>query len=1441
MYHDDDYEYHYQSRLPLAPGNFPRSGRRTSFSPPITQQGVFIQDYPSPTEYAPEQEVPSYLSPRPDRPDVPSTPQPDATPQMGSSSDGRFQQQPMDHEYLLPSLATSPPRPRRPSHPDRAQMFHSPVPLDPLSSGSGSSDTHRPRGAGAAPAPPPSSSAFAHPPPLPSSPRPQSSSSRRKPVPKFIPEPPPGSPFHFRSRSREVGVPAGDEEEEENVPPQPSSSRSRSPRSPNRLSISGFEALLQRGVQPTAVPSHLHRGEADEDAEGQIIWSPRIHLGLDAEGVEAREDRLRRDRNRVSQQMLHERDLGDRAGLVAETEGEVTPRQPPRKRTTFDSNPAVIVGPSGGVEPRTPTRGGGGGGVRETGSVRRFLTPKSAKSKRSRMTSYDPQYSDRDDDEGDEQDVVVSEGPVLRRGSKRLSELPPPRGEGGEYDDDGEKSSAGSSSAKRLVQAYRGRKGSVLSKPRRSKEKLAAAGAAGAKRSPHQQHAAPMEVEVVVHDSTTGSEDEKDASAAAGWDGLSGDWEKIRRETTCRPERMNWSMVAFEGRFPRLLHLLYPFAIFAHIPMTLFLDYNLIYLLCQLALYPSLPSSALRNIATRALVDVPDIQASTGWWVAAGIYAACTAGWFFGVFLWQEIGRGLFGQWGGGGKRVEIEKVYSGAASFNLACVRSFDIFSFLWRVRLAPFLPKSVLAVADEGTRWTDGVKETLAWYRQNWPTVLLLVPRAGLSVAVLLLYSTTAYGSSDALTISRDTAYFGGNGTLTGFASGVLFANAAWAAWRLLVFSFALVGLWLVDRPSLLRPYGKRDDGLSKLYHSSRDHLTISSPLPLLDGKSAPFSPSSPSRRPSVTLATWYTRRQRRLRAAILACLGSTPLTHASPTFSPFLKSPYMFGLSPSVSGGKSALSTVRPAKPWDNEKDAVDFRRQQQLEEEDRRRANLSLRGQGTPQPVDGEAGPMMSSPRAVDSLWRSASRYVIPAPNLPTSPLISFSPATPENTAGRFEGPAPLLGQTSGVQPRRRESQAAGGAGEPGASGDLGESQLHRRVRSLPHNNDDDGLDHPAIIRFDAVSPSTIPYLASPAPAPPPFTARPSSHVVDTAPPTRSFLRPAGSDESSTTAEAFDPIRTVRPGGAGRPPLLSHFSAFSSRAPSSGVPSPAVERMLPFSRAGPQAPDMSRQSTSSSFASPMPPTFVSARTGPSLPARRPSPSPTASAWNPSSAIPAAAVLDSQLTLSAEPSPSLSERDRLSARLLDEVQRLHEAEAALAREERRIAGLRRISEATSAAETARTARTTMSTSGEGEEEDYVTAESPEDESSSSQSSGLVELAAAAAQQQPASSAAEAADVDPRRLSESSAWSQPSSVGGMSESSTLRGAVRTPDALSTRGFPSSAVQEREDEPPSLAPFRLSYGSGADGLSLSAYGSPDLAESDTVQFEGPPAVGRPE
>ena len=113
----------------------------------------------------------------------------------------------------------------------------------------------------------------------------------------------------------------------------------------------------------------------------------------------------------------------------------------------------------------------------------------------------------------------------------------------------------------------------------------------------------------------------------------------------------------------------------------------------------------------------------------------------------------------------------------------SYNYFSFLWHIRLGAFMGDDAHA--------RDAVAETCYTLAQNWPTIVLLLPRASLSLALLLVF-----GSPNALVTAlsnsggsyRDSTYFRLDGSLSSFARGVLIANCAWAAWRTLVLLISL-----------------------------------------------------------------------------------------------------------------------------------------------------------------------------------------------------------------------------------------------------------------------------------------------------------------------------------------------------------------------------------------------------------------------------------------------------------------------------------------------------------------------------------------------------------------------------------------------------------------------------------------------------------------------------
>lgn len=150
----------------------------------------------------------------------------------------------------------------------------------------------------------------------------------------------------------------------------------------------------------------------------------------------------------------------------------------------------------------------------------------------------------------------------------------------------------------------------------------------------------------------------------------------------------------------------------------------------------------------------------------------------------------------------------------------SYNTYSFLRHIRSTAWDP-------ERGGSVRDGIAE-ICWYlSQNTANIALLLPKAGLCLALLLTFSSSQPGTlalADSGSIHRDRTFFNPqDGTLSGYAEGVLIANAAWAVWRTLVWLFAwyavisptnlvIGGLltitnkqaWVVDpqRPWLRRP---------------------------------------------------------------------------------------------------------------------------------------------------------------------------------------------------------------------------------------------------------------------------------------------------------------------------------------------------------------------------------------------------------------------------------------------------------------------------------------------------------------------------------------------------------------------------------------------------------------------------------------------------------------
>ena len=88
----------------------------------------------------------------------------------------------------------------------------------------------------------------------------------------------------------------------------------------------------------------------------------------------------------------------------------------------------------------------------------------------------------------------------------------------------------------------------------------------------------------------------------------------------------------------------------------------------------------------------------------------------------------------------------------------------------------------------------ESCWFYSQNLPTIVLLVPRLAMTLALYIAFvgpsTGTTLGSGGGL--GRDGTFFGSRGELTGYAQVIMWIQLAWGVWRILV----LIASWFVNR---------------------------------------------------------------------------------------------------------------------------------------------------------------------------------------------------------------------------------------------------------------------------------------------------------------------------------------------------------------------------------------------------------------------------------------------------------------------------------------------------------------------------------------------------------------------------------------------------------------------------------------------------------------------
>ncbi|MCO5555757.1 hypothetical protein L7F22_009302 [Adiantum nelumboides] len=227
-------------------------------------------------------------------------------------------------------------------------------------------------------------------------------------------------------------------------------------------------------------------------------------------------------------------------------------------------------------------------------------------------------------------------------------------------------------------------------------------------------------------------------------------------------------LIQFRSIIARIHHSLLIFQIYLHVPATIFFDYNALYTLVQVALYPDTNNQ------------------SAAWWIASGIYAGCFAIWLIVVLVIWEIVIQFRRRWIN--DRPFALPIYLSSHAFNLSSVRSFSLYSLLYRTRLQ--------------ASKRDFLIETFWFFSQNWPTVLTILPRGIILTILLVNYNPTSNQNRIPLNGQmRDPVYFNSStGLLTSFSYVVILINTAWIAWRVVLLCASWIGLLFAVGPKSL-----------------------------------------------------------------------------------------------------------------------------------------------------------------------------------------------------------------------------------------------------------------------------------------------------------------------------------------------------------------------------------------------------------------------------------------------------------------------------------------------------------------------------------------------------------------------------------------------------------------------------------------------------------------
>lgn len=154
-----------------------------------------------------------------------------------------------------------------------------------------------------------------------------------------------------------------------------------------------------------------------------------------------------------------------------------------------------------------------------------------------------------------------------------------------------------------------------------------------------------------------------------------------------RARNLNLSLLRSPSKWIKLRYLFQPVTYFAHVPLQLFLDFNVVYILVQITRYP-----------TPLAPGVPNTTPSPNWLFALITYLFATVLWLIGVVVIYEVAWCFWRRWRV--KRPGMLGIFSSRPARKLVGMGSYERFCFLEYVQRGAWTDRTELDLMMERER---------------------------------------------------------------------------------------------------------------------------------------------------------------------------------------------------------------------------------------------------------------------------------------------------------------------------------------------------------------------------------------------------------------------------------------------------------------------------------------------------------------------------------------------------------------------------------------------------------------------------------------------------------------------------------------------------------------------------------------------------------------------